>query len=642
MANIIRGLTRLPIVSRGIVCSINIVSEKVAQVVRTILEATLIKLSSVDSSYYKLSKPWVATGDFSLPVYFVTSRSSTQLIYGDSLSTDSFVTILTSGVIRAKIDGVSIDSTATFNDGEEHFAVVSREGSTVFVYVDGVLVASGTASGTITLDSIGTYIHGSNFNGIISRPKLIDLTTPANSLHFTLGELTKDYELPVNNVFGSELIDGSWGTVTANVTALNQNVSFDAVDDSFIYAQHSVVFTAGVSYLVEVVVNNYVSGEISLAARFSNDTIVANVTGSITVAFTASQDNTTLEIKRERDTVAVMDVNISIREVTNVLEYINIDTLPDVRIPVTKVGGAWLGNERWDNAVIENDWVDEGGGVHTVSTTIQLNNSANMFASSGMIIGDDYLCKFVESGFTGNGKVGFRTSAFTGALSGRSLSVNGLYSGILTAASTTPEIFRYVDSGTGTSRLSQISIREYIGIAPQITPVTQGMTLTAAWVTVGIAYGTLSDKPVASARVDATISNTDTGILMEAGGSTIGLMLYVHAGVIYFQCGNGSGYGTASNRAEIAYTLPVGEFKYIVEWSASTILDNAVLYINGTPVGSQTFDSTSLAGSDDGTIGQVKTDCARNRGGWTANASGGYTNTITKCDVFINQVPPNV
>jgi hypothetical protein len=173
-----------------------------------------------------------------------------------------------------------------------------------------------------------------------------------------------------------------------------------------------------------------------------------------------------------------------------------------------------------------------------------------------------------------------------------------------------------------------------------ITSVTKGMTLTQAWIVRGDAYNTLGNATAASVRVDATISNTDDGILMEAGATFSGLVLYVYDGALYFQCGDGSAFGTASNRAETSYTLPAGEFNYIVEWSANTT--NSALYVNGLIVDSQSFSNVGISGADDGGFGQSVSSVAVNRGGWSGNGSGVYSNTITKCDIFNGQVTPDV
>jgi hypothetical protein len=218
----------------------------------------------------------------------------------------------------------------------------------------------------------------------------------------------------------------------------------------------------------------------------------------------------------------------------------------------------------------------------------------------------------------------------------------GTYEVVHRAVNTTGIRFRCKSGGTNVFAVDNVSVKEVIEVAEQavLSPVTTLMTLTEAWTTSGTGYSTLGSATSATVRVDATISNADDGILMESGGSGSGAVLYVHSGVLYFQCGRGSVYGTDYDTAEVSYTLPVGEFDYIIEWSADT--SNAVLYVNGLLIASQTFSSSELAGTDAGTLGRVESAVAANRGGWTSDGSGVYTNTITKCDVFVNQVTSDV
>jgi hypothetical protein len=205
----------------------------------------------------------------------------------------------------------------------------------------------------------------------------------------------------------------------------------------------------------------------------------------------------------------------------------------------------------------------------------------------------------------------------------------------LGGSGTTPDmLFSYLRSTGLTGGLSDM-LSAYVFAS--ITPVTDGMTLTASWVTRGTAYTTLDSAVSASVRVDATISNTDSGILMESGASGTGAILYVYAGVLYFQCGDGSTFGPSASRAEISYTLPVGTITPIIEWAAVT--SHAALYIDGQEVGFQTYSAVNVTGGDSGTIGQVSNAVAVNRGGWTSSGQGGFSGTITKCDIFLNQLP---
>ena len=336
--------------------------------------------------------------------------------------------------------------------------------------------------------------------------------------------------------------------------------------------------------------------------------------------------------------------NISVKKGDNAVTYQNI--AQDVRDTYTLVDGDWLGDELVVNGdfATDTDWTKDplssgtpwviSGGVASIDGT--QTSASDIFQTTAMVQDNRYTLSFGIQSTTGN-----VTVARTGGLSipATSFSTVGLHTLTYTLdAASSPTAFRCL-SGIVAS-IDNVSVKEVIEVADFIEPVTQGMTLTEAWTTRGIAYGTLQNATSASVRVDATISNTDDGILMEMGADAIGLMLYVYSGVLYFQCGDGSAYGTASNRAEVSYTLPVGEADYIIEWSADT--SNAVLYVNGLRVGSQTFSEISLAGTNFGTVGEVQEFCAINRGGWTIESSGVYTNTITKCDIFNNQITSDV
>jgi hypothetical protein len=311
-----------------------------------ITRIVFIDLDDTASAHYLLGTPFVALADFSLPVYFVTSSSTTQIIFGDSLSADSFIAILSTGVIRTKIAGVSIDSTAVFADGEEHYLVPSRDGSAVTVYVDGVLVANGTASGTVTLDSAGRNINNAPFDGILSRPSFIDLTTPANSLYFKLNQLAKEYELPTNNVFGSEEItNNTFINTTGWAPARAQSVL--SVVSNKLRATISSTSTFGSSFLM----NSLVIGETyrvtasavsnnagaTVRLRIATDTglgsTIVNVDASGSVAidtvFIATATSMyvgTIVTGQDSGDYVDIEAGISIKSVTNYITYQNIAT----------------------------------------------------------------------------------------------------------------------------------------------------------------------------------------------------------------------------------------------------------------------------------------------------------------------------
>jgi hypothetical protein len=338
-------------------------------IMRTLEGIVFIDFDDTANAHCLLGTPFVASADFSLPVYFVTSSSTTQIIFGDSLSADSFIAILSTGVIRTKIAGVSIDSTAVFADGEEHYLVPSRDGSAVTVYVDGVLVANGTASGTVTLDSAGRNTNNAPFDGILSRPSFIDLTTPANSLYFKLNQLTKEYELPTNNVFGSEEIvngdfangtsswvSGSGSTLTASGGVMTV---LSPAPDTFGNASQSFATVLGTSYEVVISIGAEV-GSINIPMGVSSsasgprdilqlDTNVGNVT--ITGHF-VGDGNTVYLAVGVQGSGATVEVNLaSIKEVTNYITYQNIALGAPTRdtYALASAGTQWVSDLRTIN-----------------------------------------------------------------------------------------------------------------------------------------------------------------------------------------------------------------------------------------------------------------------------------------------------
>ena len=334
--------------------------------------------------------------------------------------------------------------------------------------------------------------------------------------------------------------------------------------------------------------------------------------------------------------------NVSVKEITNAVTYQNI--AQDVRDTYTLIDDTWVGS---NELVVNGDFSDGATGwslgtgwalVESKMTKVSGVNSTLAMTSvtNALTVGGSYEVSFsIEhtAGILDRVYITGSSSQFLG------ITASGDYSYVLIADGTNLSA-RVVSGSSFEGSIDNISIKEVIEVADFIEPVTQGMTLTEAWTTRGAAYTTLRDATSASVRVDATISNADNGVLMEMGGSTYGLILYVYNSVLYFQCGSGNGYGTVSDRAEVSYTLPVGESDYIIEWSADT--SNAVLYVNGLVVGSQAFSEIFVAGTNFGTVGEVESAAAVNRGGWTTDGAGVYTNTITKCDIFNNQITSDV
>ncbi len=625
------------------------VSRSIVRRILRNIKQVLINLESTASAYYKLATPWVAPTSFSIKGKFVWDGIGTQILIGSSIDSDSYIAITSAGAFRGKISGVIIDSAFIVEAGVlESFEVVRVGTSTVTLFLNGTQVASGTSSGDVFLDNIGRYFSNLHFNGIITEVELNDTATPSNSLEFKLNELTKMYELPVNNVFGSEVwvnpptrISGSW---VDNSDGSYTKTSAIAGDVGMYFLTGEIL--PDTTYVISFTLTN--SGDtLNIYTRESgvNTLIVNGLVDGVYSLPVKSGDGGGLWFARTPYTGTIS--NITVKQVTNFLTYEQIATTQDVRDTYTLVDGAWLGSELVVNGgfTTDTDWVKGAG--WTIA-----NNAANcdgsqvgssvLNTSSNLPFGTGNIFKLsVEVSGIAAGQINYVTLVGNGGSDITNITSDGTYQADSFGPSVGDNRIDVQASGTFVGSVDNISIKRLIEVSPQITPVTQGMTLTEAWVTRGTGYTALANANDASVRVDATISNTDSGILMESGGAGDGLVLYVFAGVLYFQCGNGSAFGTTGDRAETSYVLPVGEADYIIEWSADSS-SKAVLYVDGVLVDSETLSNSNLGGADAGTVGRVISQVAVNRGGWVAGGSGDYTNTITKCDIFNNQVTPDV
>jgi hypothetical protein len=161
-----------------------------------------IELEAAASAYYSLSTPWVAAGGFRIPFHFQTTMSSgLGVLLGNSSTSANFVLMDgATGKIRTNVPPQvgAVYSSGSFNDGKLHYGLLVKSGTTLTTYIDGVaeLVRTG-ATDPVIFDMFGGNAFGNYFDGILSNPKLTDISTPANSLAFTLGELTANSE--VNN-----------------------------------------------------------------------------------------------------------------------------------------------------------------------------------------------------------------------------------------------------------------------------------------------------------------------------------------------------------------------------------------------------------------------------------------------------------
>ena len=355
----------MSIFSRIMKSVIRPVFRKIVGFFNSVIKQVYIDLDSTASAHYLLAKPVVFAGDFEIGVTFsTTATSDLNMLIGFSVDTTTFIYVDgVSGLVSVRLPtAIDLTGSRAVNDGSFHTVEVIKTGTTYKLFVDGVSDGVQTGlSGIVTFDQIGCNALGNYFEGIISQVDLIDLTNLENSEYYKLNELTKDYELPVNNVFGSELYDfANVGTtegvsITQTPTGYSVVTSVDNKDRSYINFATEI----GKVYLVSgVQVVNTDAAIITWFARngtngngavYASSSLLAPV-----LSFVAESTTSTIlmDVSTNAAPITYEYDNITLREVTNVLTYENIAL--DKRDTYTLEDGDWLGSELVTQAIWEN------------------------------------------------------------------------------------------------------------------------------------------------------------------------------------------------------------------------------------------------------------------------------------------------
>ena len=300
-----------------------------------ITSKVFINLESTASAYYELDTPWTATGDFEIEVDFLISTATTfNMILGKSGDSSNWFGVVNGGKIQLVIGGSTATETAlSYDDGVLHTLNVKRTGSTITTTIDGSIAApNATKTNTLSWDFIGAWNSGNlNFNGILSDVKLIDITTPANSLVFGLDNLTGNTEinngvtLTYQNIattvdvrdtytvsgvdwVGSELVtngdfatSGDWLDLTGATHVISSNQITVTTTTSPAGSYQVLPTVTGAGYITE---GDSINQASDLVLRISNGTTGGNsLAGAVMVdnaasfEFTAISSNSTIYLR---------------------------------------------------------------------------------------------------------------------------------------------------------------------------------------------------------------------------------------------------------------------------------------------------------------------------------------------------------
>lgn len=122
--------------------------------------ANLMAYSGFSASNY-LEQPYnsdldVGTGDFAYHFSFnrAAGISTTEYFYNRNDigggGPQTYAQMTSTGVITFYIAGSSVSTTTTYDDGEDHSLWVIRASGVAYIYVDGALIASAAATGSVT------------------------------------------------------------------------------------------------------------------------------------------------------------------------------------------------------------------------------------------------------------------------------------------------------------------------------------------------------------------------------------------------------------------------------------------------------------------------------------------------------------
>ena len=143
--------------------------------------------------------PIILVGNYEITTEFSTSYTAGwQVILGRIDINLDFLAVNIDGDVRINIGGNSITSSGiSVNDGLMHNIRVIKSGTTVALYIDGALSASGIV-GVTQFQSIGSYNTPQSFyfNGKISYVNIKDLSSPDNSRNYIIDSQSIIYELP--------------------------------------------------------------------------------------------------------------------------------------------------------------------------------------------------------------------------------------------------------------------------------------------------------------------------------------------------------------------------------------------------------------------------------------------------------------
>lgn len=166
------------------------------------------------------------------------------------------------------------------------------------------------------------------------------------------------------------------------------------------------------------------------------------------------------------------------------------------------------------------------------------------------------------------------------------------------------------------------------------------MTLTAVWNDPASDHMDLSEAP---GSVSFTLSFMhqfqpgESGIIVEAGGSGMGMIIYRVGSDLIAQCGDGATAGSDADTAECRWAVQTGGPVEIV-FSADASTGKAALYVDNVLVAQDTFNAANTSGGNLGGVGRVHGgNIAANFAGIGSNDTGAFSSPVPTVRIYAGQ-----
>ena len=139
-------------------------------------------LGTID--YAEFDSDIVLASDFSVELDVLLNNGVSGVLFGNLSTSVGFLLVFSNGLIRYRDSGsVDIDSNiGAFVFDQLNKVSLKKTSGTVEILVNGVVVASGASSATLTINSIYKYSAGLNVSGILANLKISSAGTPIHSL----------------------------------------------------------------------------------------------------------------------------------------------------------------------------------------------------------------------------------------------------------------------------------------------------------------------------------------------------------------------------------------------------------------------------------------------------------------------------